>query len=65
MSGIPNKGSLGFAKVLGYLDPSNLDFLLPRVPGVSGTPYASGGLIAGICMYFLVIKNYKWAIISF
>ena len=68
ISGIPNKGSLGFSKVLGRLDSSNLtglDLMLPRVPGVSGTPYASGGLIAAICMYFLVIKNYRWAIISF
>jgi len=67
-TGIPNKGALGGTKVLGYLDTSNLtglSFLLPRVPGVSGTPYASGGLIAAICMYFLVIKNYRWAIISF
>ena len=63
MNGIPNKSKLGVAKIFSYIDYYNITGLnkgIYRIPGVSGTPYASGGLVSAIFMYFLINRSHHY-----
>ncbi len=62
-TGVPNIGARGATKLFMLFGIDNL--MITRISGVSGTPYASGGLVASIAAYFFAIKKYYKFLFSF
>ena len=62
-TGVPNIGARGATKLFMLFGIDNL--MVTRVSGISGTPYASGGLVASIAAYFFAIKQYYKFLFSF
>lgn len=62
-TGVPNIGARGATKLFMLFGIDNL--MITRISGISGTPYASGGLVASIAAYFFAIKQYYKFLFSF